>query len=124
MLKISSSIHVLFICVLALQAHASDSVRDATPAEIEAIRDAMVKELVDPLSAQFRDVKVSDSNAGTVYGLVNAKNRAGGYVGFYRFLGFLTLTEGKPPRASIVGIDGPNKLGAVADGMCRERGLI
>jgi hypothetical protein len=117
---------VLAICaaIAAAPAITAEAARNATEAEIAAIRTALVKELVDPESAQFRDVKVAADKAVTVCGLVNAKNRAGGYVGYHRFIGFLRIAEGKPPTASIVGIDGPTRPGSVAEGMCRDRGLI
>ena len=41
--------------------------------------------LLDPDSANFRDVFVSP-NRDTVCGQVNAKNRKGGYVGYRRFV--------------------------------------
>jgi hypothetical protein len=41
--------------------------------------------LFDPESAQFQDVK-HFSTTGATCGLVNAKNRMGGYVGFTRFV--------------------------------------
>lgn len=40
------------------------------------------KDLIDPSSAQFRDLEV---NNDTVCGEINAKNRMGAYVGFKRF---------------------------------------
>lgn len=41
--------------------------------------------LIDPSSAQFRDVNLSASTGGAC-GWVNAKNRMGGYVGYTQFV--------------------------------------
>jgi hypothetical protein len=45
-------------------------------------RDAVTQALIDPSSAQFRNV---DDRDGAVCGEVNGKNRMGAYVGFVRF---------------------------------------
>lgn len=45
----------------------------------EAARQAVLKNLNDPSSAQFSDITVYDT--GAVCGNVNAKNRMGGYAG-------------------------------------------
>lgn len=47
-------------------------------------KDKIKRELVDPESAQFRDLKLTSSNK-CLTGEVNAKNRMGGYVGFKKF---------------------------------------
>lgn len=44
--------------------------------------DAVASQLVDPNSAQFRNVK---GQRGNICGEVNGKNRMGGYVGFKPF---------------------------------------
>lgn len=49
---------------------------------IEQAKVAISKDLKDPSSAQFRNVRVI---SGKVCGEVNAKNAMGGYVGFQRF---------------------------------------
>ena len=50
-------------------------------------QDAIKGVLVDPDSANFKIEKVKVSSAAaTVCGTVNSKNRAGGYVGFRRFI--------------------------------------
>ena len=53
------------------------------------IAEAVVKkELNDPGSAKFRNLKKAVNEVGALYicGDVNAKNRMGGYVGYVRFL--------------------------------------
>lgn len=49
---------------------------------------AVKRKLVDPGSARFRNVRVYPQSSGTkaVCGEVNAKNRAGGYNGYERFV--------------------------------------
>ncbi|MGE5565886.1 MAG: hypothetical protein ACM3YN_07015 [Parcubacteria group bacterium] len=55
---------------------------------ISAAESAVKAKLVDPDSAKFRNVVVRQQSSGTkaVCGEVNAKNRAGGYKGFERFI--------------------------------------
>ncbi|WP_372502401.1 hypothetical protein P7L66_13330 [Tistrella mobilis] len=50
--------------------------------------DAVLRQLKDPDSAKFRDVRLVDHPAGgrVVCGEVNARNSYGGYVGFARFV--------------------------------------
>ena len=50
---------------------------------IEQAKAALSKDLKDPSSAQFINVRLI--NGGEVCGEVNAKNSLGGYVGFQRF---------------------------------------
>lgn len=50
--------------------------------KLEEAQEATAQKLIDPSSAQFRDVRWNDE---TVCGEVNAKNRMGGYVGFKQF---------------------------------------
>lgn len=49
---------------------------------ISASKKAVIKDLKDPESAQFRNVRIKDHQ---VCGEVNAKNALGGYTGFERF---------------------------------------
>jgi hypothetical protein len=63
-------------------------------AVITTAQDAIKRHLVDPGSAEFKIEKVVYSSiSGTVCGEVNSKNRAGGYVGFRRFI--WNVLEGK-----------------------------
>ena len=52
-------------------------------AAVKEAEDAVARQLRDPESAQFRDVKYFQRY---VCGEVNAKNGMGGYVGFTRFI--------------------------------------
>ena len=71
--------------------------RDATPTEIELIRDALQMKLKDADSAKFRSVRIIDPAVGSPYGDVcgdlSSKNGYGAYVGFTRFF---TRFEVKP----------------------------
>lgn len=56
-----------------------------TQANLEAqVQEALAGELVDPSSAQLRNVRVVEP-LGTICGEVNSKNRMGGYVGYRPF---------------------------------------
>lgn len=64
-----------------------------TPDEVavQKVQDKVAYGLIDPSSAQFRDVFVRD---GWVCGQVNGKNRLGAYVGFKPFYGaYVAATE-------------------------------
>lgn len=79
--------------------------REATPAEIKAIREAMQARLKDADSAKFRNVRVIGT-ANELCGDVNAKNGMGAYVGFAKFNGMLLtnrsneVVDGVAPGAS------------------------
>jgi hypothetical protein len=49
--------------------------------------------LTDPGSAQFTEVAVSKGNTGVVCGLVNSKNKFGGYAGPKRFYADVTTKQ-------------------------------
>lgn len=51
--------------------------------QVGAAKEVVSRELKDPASAEFRDVKVAGP---AVCGQVNAKNSYGGYEGFRRFV--------------------------------------
>lgn len=80
---------------------------------IEAAKQTLANTLKDPLSAQFRNVRLVDYAGGKVVcGEVNAKNSYGGYVGFKRFvaspIGSTMIDTANPNRldlASYAGID-------------------
>src|SRR5690606_29384101 len=48
-------------------------------------KDAITRDLADPLAAQFRNVRQSNRHDFVVCGEMNAKNQYGGYVGFRKF---------------------------------------
>lgn len=62
-----------------LSASDSDQLISEAKTEVE-------KDLRDPMSAQYRNVRVLPGQMTVVCGEVNAKNAYGGYVGFRRFL--------------------------------------
>jgi hypothetical protein len=69
---------------------------------VVAAKRAVKRELRDPDSAEFRDVRCGDSEetGPAVFGHVNSKNAFGGYGGFVKFVsnGTTTLIEGRDPK--------------------------
>ncbi len=55
----------------------------AACSQVEAAKEAVAYDLIDPTSAQFREVEENDY--GNICGQVNAKNRMGAYVGYVPF---------------------------------------
>lgn len=53
--------------------------------DLKFVEDKVKANLIDPSSAQFKSVVFYDSTKGAC-GLVNSKNKLGGYVGFKRFV--------------------------------------
>jgi hypothetical protein len=53
--------------------------------KIEQAKKQIAQELVDPSSAQFRNVVVGSEKPLVICGEINGKNRMGGYNGFQRF---------------------------------------
>lgn len=69
----------------------STSIRESVDKEIiEEAMAAVSKDLKDPSSAQFRNVRIK---GGHVCGEVNAKNAMGGYVGFQRFSWYISTPD-------------------------------
>lgn len=66
------------------------------------------RDLVDPASAQFRDVRPVDGTK-CVEGQINAKNRMGGYVGFRLF-----LVDMNKKDVAIVPDDGDDEAATIA----------
>lgn len=75
----------LILLMSSLVLAAAPAERPLTPKEGALIKGSVEAKLLDPASAQFRLVPY---RRGTNYycGLVNARNRFGGYVGFRPFL--------------------------------------
>ena len=96
-----------------------ESVRPATAAEIAAIRKEMNKRLFDAESARFSDVAVYQDKdlSGPACGMINAKNRMGGYTGYHAFMAYL-LRSGADLAVVVIGIDS-DEAGVVAQ-MCSE----
>ncbi|WP_065091641.1 hypothetical protein [Rhizobium leucaenae] len=59
------------------------SEKSIEPKTMATLADALLVQFADPASAQL--AKLSQPEAGTVCGIVNAKNKHGGYVGFAPF---------------------------------------
>lgn len=57
-------------------------------ARVRVAKEGVQKNLVDPNSAEFRDVHVykNGTNGKIVCGYVNAKNRLGGFTGYEEFI--------------------------------------
>jgi hypothetical protein len=71
---------------------------DTAPTSEARAKQAVRERLFDPESAQFSELFKSPSDNGAICGLVNAKNRMGGYAGRAPFY-YSTLTD----YAAIVG---------------------
>lgn len=99
--------------------------RDATPAELAAVRKGMEGSLKDPESVQFREVKVGrkpGEPVDYVCGKMNAKNGFGAYTGFRRFLAILIPPEpGSTPLSMPLDLD--DALG-YATKECGAAGLL
>lgn len=69
-----------------------------TPELILAVESRISDELSDPWSAEFKGLSASQDAQGRTYfcGLVNAKNRSGGYAGWTPF--FVMADTISPPR--------------------------
>ncbi len=68
--------------------------------KIDLARNAVKEKLNDPASAQFRNDRVTEAEAGIkakggfyVCGEVNAKNRMGGYTGFTQYVASIIKTD-------------------------------
>lgn len=70
---------------------------------LEAAKQNLTLGLKDPMSAQFKNVRLVDYNNGKVIcGEVNAKNSYGGYIGFQRFIA--------SPSEAVIEKPSPNRL--------------
>jgi hypothetical protein len=86
------------------------------PDEFNAAKAAMARKLTDPESARFDDLfKVQTDSGEAVCGMVNSKNRMGGYVGVTGF-----IYEKKLNRATLMfsGRSDPDYTGAGAAAYC------
>ena len=92
-----------------------------TSSQIEIIKAAVQKDLKDPESARFGEIKAGfppGQNHPTVCGLVNAKNSFGGYVGMRYFIGALG-----PRGFAVIGLGGGSHHAEVVEKTCRDFGL-
>ncbi|MCP5384181.1 MAG: hypothetical protein H6919_03350 [Sphingomonadaceae bacterium] len=74
-----------FVCITALALTACGPTQEEQQAAAEA---AAAYHLLDPSSAQFREVEFRDED--TVCGQINGKNRMGAYSGFTNFVSYRT----------------------------------
>lgn len=108
---------LLFILLAAAGSPDDAPLRDATPKEIEAVRSAMERDLLDAESARFNSVKVKGNY---LCGLVNAKNRMGAYAGYKPFTGMVFKDETGKLLAAPMGLDSSPE---VIHSMCAQKGI-
>lgn len=81
---------LLSVALIALSACGqSDETKDQmnSIAHVRVAKEKVQKSLIDPNSAEFRDVHVYRNGKGKIVcGFVNAKNRFGGFTGFEEFI--------------------------------------
>lgn len=96
-------IGILGFCMVAAVGMQTARADTATPEEIARAQAAIGRQLIDPASAQFKISTIRHVGAAVVFcGLVNSKNRFGGYTGFQPFVLFaddLTIYDGRPSAA-------------------------
>lgn len=121
---------VLASLLLACAGVSAQSVRPATDAEVQSIKQGSSTVLKDAISALYRDVQAislgPEAGDGIVAfcGLVNAKNSHGGYVGFQRFYGMGgNAKSGGGFGASIMFVDAPGDAVGMGTEMCRRNGF-
>ena len=93
------TISMILIFSFANMNSKSSSNKSSTPSNSQVIvfaKESVRKQLREPESAEFRDIKLNSN--GIPCGYVNAKNGFGGYTGFKRFVGM----------GDIVAIEGGN----------------
>ncbi len=93
-----------------------------TEEQISAVEDRVAGSLSDPWSAEFKSMVASQDSRGRAYfcGLVNSKNRMGGYAGFTPY--FIMALGLEPIRLHTPMIAGEYKLASVV-ATCRGYGL-
>lgn len=67
--------------------------------KIRQAKEAVAAVLIDPSSAQFRNVEIG--HEGAVCGEVNGKNRMGAYVGFTRFVAMADIPPTLDPQVTV-----------------------
>jgi hypothetical protein len=83
----------------------------------EIVRDT----LSDPASAQFEDVATSAANPDVVCGLVNSKNRMGGYAGNKRFIVTLSRKQAQIDPGVALSPAAREMFGGVVDSVAFDR---
>ena len=84
-MKLSGNMLALFVIAPACAIASPSAVRPLTNAETLVVQRAVAARLIDPRSAQF-DMEPYRVGSDYYCGLVNARNRMGGYVGVRLFL--------------------------------------
>ncbi|MEB2845930.1 hypothetical protein [Endobacterium cereale] len=82
--------YALMALMLSSASANAQAIVDKSGVELEKIAvEAMVKDVsakfADPLAAQSKSLRKREGDAGSICGLVNAKNAYGGYAGFKPF---------------------------------------
>jgi hypothetical protein len=112
MLRVTALIAVLAMPSAASAAHAS---RPLTGSEKALVEHAVRAELLDPDSARFRH-NLFRTSEDQYCGLVNAKNRMGGYIGYKVFSVNFTKSGGlikKVTDVTVVATDDKDEQGGV-----------
>lgn len=92
MTRNSCNLHTLLICLLSVIAQPVLA-RDLLDVEKAVIEKTVKGQLLDPESARFKWVPLSANGARTYCGLVNSKNRFGGYTGDAPYIVFLVWID-------------------------------
>lgn len=111
---------VIFTIGILVGCGQSDESKDQLDsiARVRVAKENMRKNLVDPSSAEFKDVHVykNGSSGKIVCGYVNAKNRFGGYTGYEEFISIGKTTVSKS--------QGDPDFNAIWSSDCNNRYLV
>lgn len=91
---------LLTVAVVTLGCVGCDRVPGSEAYAVKAAEARVAAQLLDPASALFSDVQVFGEQHERVCGLVNGRNRMGGYAGATRFVSTPSLTVLEPTDAS------------------------
>lgn len=126
-MKTLAGLVVVMVSLTSMASHEAMA-RELTVKEKAVIMKAVRNELTDPESARFKWVKLAEEvdikspDAVSFYcGLVNAKNKMGGYVGDKPFLAILGWRHGKIHPAAFVQVSG-NASDEFLFSKCAEKG--
>jgi len=129
--RILHQILIIFLSVAVLATFSLPAfARDLTAKEKEVIKKAVQEKLSDPESARFKWLSVSDAESrkstGITYcGIVNAKNRFGGYVGDTLYYGLLVrLHDNSSPSFQVLVLGDEDFMAYVASEMCKKKGYV
>lgn len=91
---------LLTVAVVTLGCVGCDRVPGTEAYAVKAAEARVAAQLLDPASALFSDVRVFGGQHERICGLVNGRNRMGGYAGATRFVSTPSLTVLEPTDAS------------------------